>query len=241
MLRNSIWQTCLIWSCLAPAVLLAQVPGKYFPLDHRQSPGVAARWSGLTQPARFGQPQPVRVILPESGELTFFQGGAAHAVVAPAPAQVTMFVGHVYRVKIAKLPGLPGVELYPTIELIDRLHPPAELRDQFPIPVEITAEEIAAALADRLVTKVIYLEQPDFAVPLQSQGSTPAVDLPEADNLLAAADHRGRPLAILRLGSRVPDPRSPVDEFYSQSPILFTGLPQAAPTARQLPVMFQAR
>ena len=88
---------------------------------------------------------------------------------------------------------------------------------------------------------MIYLEQPDYAVPLQSQGITPAVDLPEAENLLAAADHRGRPLAILRLGSRVPDPRSPVDEFYSQAPILFTGLPQAAPTAREIPVMYQAR
>jgi hypothetical protein len=233
MIRLFLPLTIILMSL--PQFVAAQVPGKHFPLNHRQRPGVAAQWNALVQPGAYGQPQAISVSLPEGGVVSFYQDAPGQEIPAAAPAQVTFFVGHVYRLKLSAMPDYPGVELYPTVELIDRLHPPAELRDQFPVPIQFTPEEIEAALNDRLITKVVYLEQPEFAVPLETRGSAPVEELPESQNLLAAADHRGRPLAIVRLGSRIPDPASSVDEFYSRSPILFTGAPASA-TVESLPV-----
>ena len=70
-----------------------------------------------------------------------------------------------YRFRISDLPELPGAELYPTIELIDRLHPPCGRELEFPVPVAFTQEELQAALAGRLVTKVVYIERPQQATP----------------------------------------------------------------------------
>src|SRR5690606_21111889 len=113
------------------------------------------------------------------------------------------------------MPEFPGVELYPTVEILDRLHPPVDLANEFPIPVELTLTEIETVLRDQMVTKVIYLEQPDLAIPVEQANGIHTEDLPATVNLLKAADLRGRPMAILRIGGRIPDVNAPGDEFYS--------------------------
>ena len=73
---------------------------------------------------------------------------------------------------------------------------------------------------DQMVTKVIYLEQPQVATPSrQVDGRSHVESLGVEVNLLEAADQRGRPIAILRIGGRIPDTNSSEDEFYSTSPI----------------------
>jgi hypothetical protein len=113
-------------------------------------------------------------------------------------------VGHVYRIRIAGMPEYPGVELYPSVELLDRLHPPPGRELQFPIPLEFTEHEIEAALDGHLVTKVLFLEQPQFAPPREQEFPIPTPELESSVNILAEADRVGRPMAIVRLGSRVP-------------------------------------
>lgn len=192
---------------------------RYFPLNHRQPTGMAAEWSVLTHPQKYGYTQPVEIKVPSAGHITYYQGSPQNAVLTQSPSKAGMQVGHTYRVKLSGMPEFPGAELYPTIEILDRLHPPAGLIERFPIPVEITAEEIEIVLQDRMVTKVIYLEQPDLATPISQEERLRVVDLPATANLLHAADERGRPMAILRIGGRTPDPLSPVDSFYSASPL----------------------
>ena len=210
---------CLIAVLLLAAPLCAE-DRKYFPLDHRKPVGEAGRWMATMQPGISHYVQPVQIQLPTEGEVSFYRGGATESVTLPAPAQAGMQVGYAYRVKVSNMPEHPGVELFPTIELLGRLHPPAELKDKYPVPVEITAEEIAAVMNDQMVTKVIYLEQPQLATPTrQTKGKAAVESLETTVNLLEAADKRGRPIAILRMGGRLPDPQSPEDEFYSSSPI----------------------
>ncbi len=193
--------------------------GKYYPLDHRKPVGEAGRWQVIAQPGIQHYVQPVQIKLPSTGEISFYQGGSPSAA-QEAPAQAGMQVGYAYRVKIANIPEHPGLEIYPTIELLGRLHPPMELKDQYPVPVEITEEEIEAVMNDQMVTKVIYLEQPQLANPThQVDGRMHIESLDTEVNLLEAADQRGRPIAILRIGGRIPDPQSHEDEFYSASPI----------------------
>ena len=195
---------------------------RYFPLDHRQPTGQAGRWAALTRPQAYGYMQPVQVRLPGEGLVAYFSGSSQNSILTTAPSQVSMMVGHTYRIQISGMPDYPGLELYPTIEILDRLHPPEDRIHEFPIPIDITREEIEYVMQDQMVTKVIYLEQPDFAAPVRSGTETLVENLPTQVNLLEAADYRGRPMAILRIGGRIPDPRAAVDEFYSTSPIMLS-------------------
>ncbi|WP_437228062.1 hypothetical protein SH661x_000700 [Planctomicrobium sp. SH661] len=208
--------------CAGLSATTGQAQERHQPLDHRAPTGMAGRWSAIIRPGTAGIPQPVQVRLPSSGTVTFYSGSPNNPIHMAAPAQVGMGVGYVYRFRISDLPEYPGVELYPTVELIDRLHAPANLAQEFPIPVELSEDEIEIVLQDRMVTKVIYLEEPDLAFPVEQETTIRAETLKPNENLLQAADQRGRPLAIVRIGGRIPDPRSPTDEFFSQSPLMLT-------------------
>ncbi len=209
---------CLIACCFASSLVADD--DLYFPFDHRQNTGNAARLSVMRAPQKYGYFQPMRFILPTDGIVTYYSGSPDNAVHTQAPSQVSMMVGHTYRVRISDMPEYPGVEIFPTIEVLDRLHPPEDRINEFPIPIELTREEIETVLQDRMVTKVIYLEQPDLATPFSHADRKLIEDLPVTANLLEAADYRGRAMAILRIGGRIPDPHAPTDEFFSHSPIL---------------------
>lgn len=205
--------------------------GRYTPLNHRAAPGKVAHWNLIAKPSLYGYFQPVRVILPTTGSVTFYTPQPPGAVVQAAPAQAGLLIGPVYRLRIAGLPEHPGLELYPTIEVTDRLHPPTGREEEFPIPVEITAGEIEAVLEDRMVTKVIYLEEPRLATVIDV-GATGVLtyDVAAAANLLDSADRLGRPVAILRMGGRVPDLHNPGDDLIGPAaPIRIAPPPEYSP------------
>ncbi|MCA9005979.1 MAG: hypothetical protein KDA70_11975 [Planctomycetaceae bacterium] len=175
----------------------------YHPLNQRTPPGVAGQWASMSGQVQPGYIQPMKFSLPSKGNLTFYAGGPDQAIQKSSPASIGFGVGYVYRVKISGMPEFPGVELYPTIELIDRLHPPAGLAEQYPIPVSFTAEDIELVLSGRMVTKVVYLERPQTAVPAQFDRQ-PTQTITAQKNLIAEADLLGRPMLILRMGGRLP-------------------------------------
>ena len=59
------------------------------------------------------------------------------------PQIVGLLIGSVYRLRVANIPLHEGFEVYPTIEVIDRLYPPVGQEFKFPIPIELTTEELA--------------------------------------------------------------------------------------------------
>ncbi|WP_145370271.1 hypothetical protein [Maioricimonas rarisocia] len=208
----------------------AQESGYYYPLNQRLPLGKAAAWNATIHRGMYGHTQAVRFGLPSEGHISFFDGRAPQGVLTHAPSQVGLLVGNVYRIKISGMPEFPGIELYPTIELLDRLHPPPGQEQNFPVPVTFTIEEIETALQDRMVTKVVYLEQPQVAAPFEQQGTPHIEDLPPSSNLLEAADLRGRPIAIVRLGGRIPDANAGAAFFGPPVPVVFPPQPQQVPT-----------
>ena len=209
--------------CLLPACAEEQLPfdvpprpGRYTPQHHQYRPGQAGEWALQAKPILRGYFQPVRVELPSKGTVAFFTSEQREPILSIAPAQAGMLVGRVYRFRIAEMPEYPGVELYPTVELLSRTHPPTGREDEFPIPVQITTAEIEAVLGNQMVNKVIYLEQPQLASPLVQNGEQIVTyDIPGQRNLLDAAGQLGRPMLILRLGGRQPDPQNPYDDLLS--------------------------
>lgn len=217
-----------------------QVPGRHFPLNQNTQPGVAGEWAGIVGKADGFYFQPIRVELPADGQVTFF-GAGQQMVETSAPGQIGLLVGHVYRIKISQMPDFPGAELYPSVELIDRLHPPRGRAADFPIPITFSVEEIELALQGRMVTKVVYLEQPQLANPIKLDATVPVEVLRPDLNPIAAADRLGRPMAIVRLGGRVPLMHGNQGFFGQQAPIdasAATPPPPAASTAQQPPQLF---
>lgn len=148
--------------------------------------------------------QPVEIQVPEGASVSLAVNGQFDQP-QPGSALAGMLIGEVYQFKVTGIPRRPGFEVFPTIEVINRLYPPRGLKDHFPIPVEVTAEELEMALSGRFVTRVIYLEDPYNAMPLpQQDGRTFYYEVRPGEDPLKAADRLGRPMAILRMGSRVP-------------------------------------
>lgn len=201
----------------------AQLPsetGNYTPFDQNLPTGVTAQWSAMRQRSRYPYFQPVKIVLPTTGQVTLFSRSDVEPVKLAAPASARVAVGSTYRLRLSDMPEYPGVELFPTIELLDRLHPPAGKEEQFPVPIDFTAEEIELAVEGRLVTKVIYVEQPQMAMPAGLREDNAIRTIAPSQNLLAEADKRGRPMVLVRLGSRAPDAISEDRAFFGPgSPI----------------------
>jgi len=138
------------------------------------------------------------------------------------------------------------MEVFPTVEVVDRLYAPAGQELRFTIPVQLTQQDLALALSGKFVTRVIYLEDPDYALPTaEGPGGQNWYEAGPGKDPLAVADSLGRPVAILRLGGRIPDDNQGPDmdflfgcppmmnyENRSQAPsatAVPTGVPAAAP------------
>jgi hypothetical protein len=187
---------------------------RHTPLSQWQTPGTAA---GMAQMAGKGDPsyfQPVRVILDGEGDVSIYHSRPATPFKQASPAQFGVLVGHMHRLKIDNIPDMPGVELYPTIEILDRLHPPRGQKHNFPILIHIDQRDIDLALGGNLVTRVVYLEQPQLAAPFELDEATRARDLDKKENAMAQADRYGRPMVIVRLGGRVPSAHGESQSFW---------------------------
>ncbi len=183
------------------------------PLSQNSPPGKAAEWMNYLRQYDPTWRQPLSVEVAGGGQLEVFSGSNRPVAGAATPALVAASVGHVYRLRIGNMPGFPGTEIYPSIELLDRLHPPQGRENEFPIPIIITAQDVRTALSGQLVTRVIYLEQPQIAQDLDPlRREIPQSVLP-SDNLLQEADRLGRPMAIIRIGGRRPTAGSSLSFF----------------------------
>ena len=151
---------------------------------------------GFFQPAQITAPAGVAISMATGGN---FEPSAA------APAKVGLLIGSVYRFRVTNIPLNPGLEVFPTIELVDRIYAPEGQEVNFPIPVELTQDDLELALAGKFVTRVIYLENPRSAAPIHATPEKQSwFDIGPNRDPLAVADGLGRPVAILRLGGRVP-------------------------------------
>jgi hypothetical protein len=169
---------------------------------------------GYFQPVEIRAPQGVRISLAAHGEFTES---------SPAPLNVGLLIAPVYRLRVSNIAEYEGQEVFPTIELIDRLYPPAGERRRFPIPIDLTEEDLRFALEGKYVTRVVYLEDPEIALPIaQRRGEQDWFDAGVGVNPVQEADHWGRPLAIIRIGGRVPDFEIGADDRFMHGSPPFT-------------------
>ena len=188
------------------------------------------RDSGLHPPGQVGQGllsrggpipgyfQPIEVRAPQGTQLAFVANGQFGPSLL-APTKAGMLIGAVYRMKITHIPGLEGVEVFPSIEVINRIYPPRGLEAKFAIPIHLSLREIKKATQGLFVTRVIYLEDPTNPIPVDEPiGRQRTLDIRYTEDPLHVADKLGRPVAILRIGSRSPQLNAQTNRFMFSSP-----------------------
>ena len=156
-----------------------------------------------------------------------------------APRRVGLLIGSVYRLRVTHIPQAEGLEVFPTIEIIDRTYAPTDQCVRFAIPVEIAQQDMEMAMSGRFVTRVIYLEDPHNAAAVRSRETQSWFDVAPGSDPLAVADGLGRPVAILRLGGRVPDASQDAN-FMFNSPAWVSYPPRTAGQAKPIREMKQA-
>jgi uncharacterized repeat protein (TIGR01451 family) len=179
----------------------------------------------LVTSAAFGQAPPplpppgpapllyVRFSGPPGQRVSFFRG--TNAITFDAPVTVGLRPGYLYRVKITGWPDHRDLTLYPSLEVRGSLCLPPKLSvANYPAPIQINEADIQRILTGSLVTKVIYLEDPEKALPTAARADQPAeYDFPPGFDLMEEARERGRPMVIVRLGQRQP----PAEELVKES------------------------
>ncbi len=205
---------------LVPRVAHAQTGVRHFHEHFDMRPGeIGSRQLNRGRPLR-GYFQPVRLEAPSGAKIAMVSRRDFGSLES-APLTVGMLIGQVYRLRITNIEKNSGAEVFPTIEVIDRLYPPPGQKARFAIPVELTQQELELAIAGSFVTRVIYLEDPQTALPYRGdQAQQPFFDVSPNTDPLRVADQIGRPVAILRMGGRLPGPNGPDENFLFGSPPL---------------------
>ena len=208
----------VIFLVVAPSIVLAQNRPYHYFQSADMPPGAigaAQLMRGGPLPGYF---QPVEISAPQDTQIALATEGVFDAP-QPAPLRVGLLVGNVYRLKVTGIPFRPGQEVFPSIEIINRLYPPRGSEAKFPIPIELTREELEMAIRGQYVVRVIYLENPRTALPSREDPRQQRYfEVGPNQDPLEVADALGRPMAILRIGSRVPEQDNTTGRFVFNSP-----------------------
>lgn len=119
------------------------------------------------------------------------------------PGRYNFPQGAIYRLKLTNIPGHPGVELYPTLELaLATPRTEAFLAHNF-IPFELTDEDFQQVLSGNFVTKVIYLPDPEHQEAVLAGAETlVSTRLEPGKDPIVEAEKRGSIMAIIRIGNK---------------------------------------
>jgi hypothetical protein len=215
--RAAVYGVLLVASAaFCQATATAQTTEYHQPLHERLPPGFTADTLARVRQYDPMWLQPVRVELPSGGIVSVYSATPEPLASLAAPAQFSVTAGHHYRLRISELPEFPGVEIFPSIEILDRLHPPHGTSANYPIPIVLTEADLREAVEGAMVTRVIYLENPRIAAsidPLRQEFPQTAAP---TQNALQEADQMGRAMIIVRIGGRIPSgPNMPLSYFGS--------------------------
>jgi hypothetical protein len=179
-------------------------------------PGVDGPGPGVMAPPGYGAPVPgfvadpnatsqIAFIGPDGMHISWDVGGAGQFDSEPltAPARYNFPQMAIYRLKLTNIPGRPGVELYPTIEVGPTMPRTAAYLAHNAIPFQLTEEDFDQVLSGNFVTKVIYLPDAEYQeLALAGVETLVSTRLDPGVDPIVEADRRGSIMAIIRIGNK---------------------------------------
>lgn len=106
------------------------------------------------------------------------------------------------RLKLTNIPGRPGVELYPTLEVVPSNNRTATFLQHSSVPLVFTQEDFDQVLAGNFLVKVVYLPNPQFQdLAINGPNEIVSSRLEPGADPIAEALQRGSILLIVRMGN----------------------------------------
>jgi hypothetical protein len=229
---------------------IAGVPPGALPPGLRP-PGAVAAVGALTGPVAAPFPiqrTEVRFVGPAGMKISWYgpsadgKGGFGPQYLQ-APARYNFLQASIYRLKLSDIPNRPGLELYPTLEVVPAKPKTCTFLAHSAVPVSFTEEDFEQVAAGNFVVKVIYLPDPQFQ-DLAATGPDEVVSsrLEPGVDPIVEAKRRGSILLVVRLGNiDLEAPNTPAmdapNPFVPHPPALPPGVsPPALPPPPGAPV-----
>jgi hypothetical protein len=188
---------------VAPPAAMLQHPG---PMVDGPGPGVMGM---LAQPGGMMAAPPmstqVKFLADEGMSVGWLSGSvlASNQIIAPGRADFPQ--GAIYQLVFSNIPGegWEGKSLYPTLE-VRTGHPNTLAYLQHnAVPVELTEEDIEHIRSNNMVTKVIYLPEPEFqARAIAGVETLVSTTLDPGVDPIAQAERMGTIMLVLRVGNK---------------------------------------
>ncbi len=153
-----------------------------------------------------GGPAPllyVRFNGPPGAKATIYRGTDGQEF--SLPVTVGLRPGYVYRVKLTGLlPDDPKAVFFPTLQVCGTLQGTPKLNPAaYPAPVIFNELDLLRVQGGALVSRVVYLENPERAVAVATKpGELLETDVEPGRDPFAVAAELGRPVLVVRLGER---------------------------------------
>ena len=176
-------------------------------------PGAVNAMGALTGGGAPSAPMPVqrtevRFIEPAGMKISWFAPGADgrpgfNSQYLESPGRYNFLQAAIYRLKLSEVPNRPGVELYPTLEVVPSTGKTNTFLAHSSVPVSFTEEDFQQVAAGNFVVKVVYLPDPQFQDLATAGGLDEVVSsrLEPGVDPIAEAQRRGSILLIVRLGN----------------------------------------
>ncbi len=188
-------------------------------------PGAASRFPTKRTEVRFVSPDRMKVswYAPNQGG----KGGFSTTQLE-VPGRYNFVQGAVYRLKLSDIPNRPGVDLYPTLEVVPSNPKTDPFLAHSAVPVTFTEEDFEQVAAGNYLVKVIYLPDPQFQ-DIATTGPDEVVSsrLEPGVDPIAEALRRGSILLVIRLGN--------IDLEAPNTPAMDAPSPYACPPAAMPP------
>jgi hypothetical protein len=190
---------------------------------------MAAAGQGAVSGVRFESPRTqVRFARPTGMKVAWFTQGpdgqpSFSSVPLETPGRYNFGQGAIYRLKLSGIDGRPGLEVYPTMEVVPSNPKTEAFLAHSSVPIDFTVEDFKQIVEGNYVVKVIYLPDPQFQ-DITSSGTEEILStrLEPGVDPIAEAMRRGSILLVLRMGN--------VDQEAPNTPPLSAG-PPGAPQA----------
>jgi hypothetical protein len=118
------------------------------------------------------------------------------------PGRYNFLQAAIFRLKLTNIPGNPGLEVYPTLEVVPANAKTSEFLTHNAVPVSFTDDDFKQVQSGNFVVKVIYLANPQNQGELApGTGEMSSTQLPPGQDPIQEAQKRGQILLVIRMGN----------------------------------------
>jgi hypothetical protein len=205
--------------------------GPVIPANHTGIPQTGVSGGGNAAMAMNAHPRfpaqrtQVRFMRPSGMKVSWYtQGPDGKAAYSSnpidAPGRYNFPQGAIYRLKIGNIEGRPGLEVYPTMEVVPTNPKTESFLAHSSVPVEFTPDDFKQIAEGSYVVKVIYLPDPQFQDAASTGTEVLSTLLEPGVDPIQEALRRGSILLIIRMGN--------VDQEAPNTPPLTANAPMGA-------------